>query len=39
VEGLLRVGAGGAPAEQRPVSAAAFAALPARLQEAEGFGS
>jgi transposase len=39
VEGRLRVGAGGAPAEQRTVSAAAFAALQARLQEAEGFGS
>jgi transposase len=37
VEGRLRVGAGGAPAEQRTV-AAAFAALQARLQEAEGFG-
>ncbi len=39
LEALLRVGAGGAPAEQRTVSAAAFAALQARLQEAEGFGS
>jgi transposase len=39
LEALLRVGAGGAPAEQRTVSAAAFAALQAQLQEPEGFGS
>jgi transposase len=39
LEGLLRVAAGGAPAEQRTVSAAAFAALQARLREPEGFGS
>ena len=39
LEARLRVGAGGAPAEQRTVSAAAVAALQARLREPEGFGS
>jgi transposase len=39
LEALLRVAPGGAPAEQRTVSAAAFAALQARLREPEGFGS
>jgi transposase len=39
LEALLRVRAGGAPAEQRTLSAAAFAALQARLREPEGFGS
>jgi transposase len=39
LEGLLRVGAGGAPAEQRTLSAAAFAGLPTRLREPEGFAS
>ena len=37
-EGLLRVAAGAAPAEQRTVSAAAFVALQARLGGPEEFG-
>ena len=39
LEGLLRVEAGGAPAEQRTWSAAAVAGLPTRLREPEGFAS
>lgn len=39
LEGLLRLGARGAPAEQRTISAAAYEALQARLAEPEGFGS
>src|SRR5919106_122189 len=39
LEGLLRVGAGGAPAEQRTLSAAAFAGLQTRLREPEGLAS
>lgn len=39
VEALLTVNAGGAPAEQRTLSPAAFAALQARLQTPRGFSS
>jgi transposase len=39
LEALLTVAVGGAPAEQRTLSPAAFAALQARLQDPTGFGS
>jgi len=39
LEELLRLGARGAPPEQRTLSAPAYAALQARLAKPEGFGS